>query len=71
MKKRTALKDCFWKVEIKENCGIYWVAVSDDYTGLDDDVIYQGGISSKSKVKAKQNWQRFARVNGWKKWEFV
>lgn len=70
MKKTRALKDCFWRVSIKDNYGIYWSAVSESNTGLEDNILCQDW-ASKSKEESKQNWEAFAKLNDLKKWEFV
>ena len=64
MKKRTALKNCFWKVRIHSH--FYWTAASNNNTGLNYDSQLQRE-ESKTLKECKQNWKSFAKLNGWKK----
>ena len=71
MKKRTALKDCFWRVEIWEGGDAFcWAAALRSHTGTYQNIQLQKGFS-KSQKAAKKNWESFAKLKGWKKWEFV
>ena len=65
-----AIKDVKWKVNIIGVTAHWWAAKSIGQTGLvSDSLVMDNFLQTKSG--AKRNWQRFAKLNKIKKWEFV
>jgi hypothetical protein len=68
-----AIKDCKWYIEIADfldgsgHC--YWVAGTDDNTSSDLDTLT--GYDFKTLQGCKRNWERFAKINGIKKWKYI
>lgn len=65
-----ALKDLEWKVHIIGVAQHWWVAESTKQAGLvSDSLVMDNFMYTISGVK--RNWQRFAKLNGIKKWKFI
>ena len=66
-----AIKDCEWEVKIYEGRYFKWGATSKKNNfGL----LWQFHCGTEyltSEQSAKHNWERFAKLNGIKKWKYV
>lgn len=71
MKKFTAIKDAYWRVEI---CGknldiMYWQARTEYETGFYNNSFMQ--IDDGTSEHAKKSWEEFAKINGITKYEYI
>ncbi len=67
-----AIKDCEWRVGIKGDkiVGIDWRADTNDFTGIIN-FFQSRQYHYKSKKSTKRNWEKFAKLNGIKKWQYI
>ena len=65
------LSECKWEVEIHSTHGYnFFVAeIDDDDTGVNYSVFI--GTDEDSEETAKNSWEKFAKINNIKNWEWV
>ena len=65
-----AIKDCEWEVSIIPlDLNYRWQACTHDTVGFLSSTFDYRWLSSKQS--AKRNWEKFAKLNGIKKWKYV
>lgn len=68
------LKDCKWKVKVvddnEELIGCYWIADAKNNHGLINGGALTGNNNFTTTQEAKNDWEKFAKINRFKHWSY-